>query len=133
MAPNMCFGNHTPVLKLLFPIKARMEVSWNNGNGHRSHHFKMTLTRAQLCLTCLAALCFGVAYHCYGQLIPFYTDADYQRNEPANPSWFVSNNCEPSMLYLDGIYQSSGLALANDMSMATVWLIQTNWHKGGHH
>lgn len=64
------------------------------------------------------------------QLIPFYNDPTYSRNEPTNPPWFVTNDGQPSKLYHNGDYVSEETG-TNDMGLIAAWAISAKGAKMG--
>lgn len=65
----------------------------------------------------------------YG-LVPFFTDATYERDEPTNPPWFVENNGLPSRLYHNGVFQSQESG-TDDLNLFAAWAIQPTGAKVG--
>lgn len=63
-------------------------------------------------------------------LVPFASDANYQRNEPINPPWWVANNGQPSQLYYgtEPLSQETG---TNDLGLLQAWAIQPTGSKIG--
>lgn len=63
-------------------------------------------------------------------LVPFYSDATYQRDEPVNPPWFITNSGQCSKLYHSGVYVSQECG-TNDLDMLAAWAMHAKGAKVG--
>lgn len=67
---------------------------------------------------------------CRAELVPFFSNPAYTRDEPTNPPWFVLNSGQPSVLYYNGVYQSEEVG-CDDLDLPLAWLIQPRGVKVG--
>jgi Subtilase family len=70
----------------------------------------------------LSLLCLSVL-SCSGQLVPFFNDPSYKRDEPIQPPWWAKNNGLPSHLYHIGSLSSVETG-TNDLTLITAWRMQ---------
>ncbi len=67
---------------------------------------------------------FLINISCVGNVL-YFNDPTYERDEPTDPPWFISNNKQPSKLYHNGAYVSQEFG-TNDLGILDAWKIHSN-------